>query len=128
MWIGVATQVTIPAISAESVSKRSVQAAWKPPAWIQSETGTASVGEPLARPCARAARAQTEARIIKPMLTSCAARSPMTRPNRPAMIAPNSGAKTATANREEAVLISALHHRHVLDLDRAAITEIHGHD
>src|ERR1700751_4025977 len=52
-------------------------------------------------------------------VTSCAPRSPMTRPKKPAMTAAISGRNTtATANP------SAFHHVDVFDPDRAAVAEI----
>src|SRR5436309_6198190 len=60
---------------------------------------------------------------IPPQVTSWDARSPIARPKNPAMKAANNGRKTTrTANA------SALHHVDVLDLDRAAVTEVDDQD
>src|SRR5215831_10089467 len=58
-----------------------------------------------------------------PQVTSCAPRSPITRPKKPAMIAAKRGRKTtATAKR------SAFHRVDVLDRDRASVAEINNED
>src|SRR5260370_42682198 len=58
-----------------------------------------------------------------PQVTSCAPRSPIARPNKPAMIAAIRGRKTTPTAKA-----SALHHVDVLDPDRAAIAEIDDED
>src|SRR4051812_45816905 len=60
-----------------------------------------------------------------PQVTICAARSPMSQPNRPASAAAKSGRKTIAAY---IALASAFHHVDVLDPDRAAIAEIDHQD
>src|SRR5205809_6966043 len=63
------------------------------------------------------------ASTIPPQVTSWDARSPITRPKKPAMKAASNGRKTTrTANA------SALHHVDILDLDRAAFAEVDDQD
>src|SRR5258708_35847796 len=64
------------------------------------------------------------ARHIAPQVTSWAPRSPVQRPNNPAMMAATSGRKTAAMLTS----ISALHQVDVFDFDGAAIAEIDEQD
>src|SRR5690606_11879317 len=65
------------------------------------------------------------AMISAPQVTACAPRSPSTRPNSPARIAPTSGRKTI---RTSIAAASTLHHVDVFDRDRAAVAEKHHED
>src|SRR5258708_4134107 len=64
------------------------------------------------------------ATAIARQVTSCAPRSPIQRPKKPAMIAPIRGRKTAATVKGR----SAFHQIDVCDGDRAAIAEIDDED
>src|SRR3954447_23691014 len=118
MWMKAEMKLTAVSITPDSVSSRRDHSMLTPPAAIQVASGTT-----CASWCSRTPRnigiAIAADRSIAPQVTSCAPRSPISRPKKPAMMAPSNGRKTtATAT------LSAPHHVNVLDLDRAAVAEI----
>src|ERR1700756_1110026 len=100
------------------VSSRIDQATSTPPATIQLNSGMIRTS-PVARISRNRKRLSTADNKRAPQVTSCAPRSPITRPKKPAIIAASSGRKTtATATA------SALHHVDVFDSDGAAVAEV----
>ena len=79
-------------ITVESVSTRSAQSTEKLPTEIQCRSSTLKAGSPTL--VNRLIQAQTAVTAISPQVTYCALRSPMNRPNRPAIKAPSAGEKT----------------------------------
>src|SRR5271170_849056 len=112
------TSDTIATITADSVSKRSAQATSNEPEAIQENTSIVRP-LPLNATSMNITMPSAAAITMAPQVTSCAARSPVTRPPRPAMIAPISGRKTMAAYTR-----STFHLIDVLDRDGAAISEI----
>src|SRR5215469_12824141 len=105
-----------------NVSSRSDHATSTPPATIQLNSGMTRTSS-LARISRNRKRLSTADSKSAPQVTSCAPRSPITRPKKPAITAAISGRNTtAMANA------SALHHVDVLDPDRAAVAEIDNED
>src|SRR5258708_14059587 len=117
-----ATSDTIATMTADSVSRRNAQATSNEPETIQVKMS-------MVRPAPPSATSQnitmpsTAASDIAPQVTSWAARSPIRRPPRPAMIAPISGRKTIAAYTR-----STFHLIDVLDRDGAAVPEIDHQD
>src|SRR4029077_16577665 len=104
------------------VSSRSAQLTSTPPATIHLASGMTRASS-VARISRNKKRPSTADSNRAPQVTSCAPRSPITRPKKPAIIAAISGRKTtATAKR------SALHHVDVLDRDCAAVAEVDDED
>src|SRR5689334_15649975 len=107
------------------VSRRSAKATSTPPATIHENSG-------ITRTCSLACMSRksgmpSAADSSKaPQVTSCAPRSPMTRPEKPAMIAASSGRKTTAKTKAQPP--SALHHVDVFDPDRAAVAEVDDED
>src|SRR5271168_3142392 len=104
------------------VSSRSDHATSTPPAMIQFASGMTRTWS-LARMSRNRKRPSAADSKRAPQVTSCAPRSPIARPKKPAITAAIKGRNTtATANA------SALHHVDVLDPDRAAVAEIDDED
>ena len=89
------TVETVNIMTAVSTSTRSAQSASKVPECTQRNSSTLNGAPATTWP--RTTQEQTAARIRPPQVTSWAARSPITRPNRPAIAAPSSGRKTTRA-------------------------------
>src|SRR6266404_1330153 len=105
-----------------SVSSRSDQTTSTPPATIQVASGMTR-GPSLERMSRNRKMPSTADSKRAPQVTSCAPRSPITRPKKPAISAAISGRKTtATATQ------SALHHVDVLDRYCPAVAEIDDED
>src|SRR6516162_11880752 len=105
-----------------SVSSRNDHVTSTPPAMIQLASGITR-GPSLARMSRKSGIPSAAASKRAPQVTSCAPRSPITRPKKPAMTAARRGRKTtATAKR------SAFHRVDVLDRDRASVSEIDDED
>src|SRR5271156_205269 len=105
-----------------NVSSRSPQLTSTPPAMINFASGMTRTWS-LARMSRNRKRTSTADSKRAPQVTSCAPRSPIARPKKPAITAAIKGRNTtATANA------SALHHVDVLDPDRAAVAEIDDED
>src|SRR5271168_2879451 len=105
-----------------NVSSRSDHATSTPPATIQLASGI-TCGDSLVRMSQNKMMLSTADIRRAPQVTSCAPRSPITRPKKPAIAAARRGRKaTATAKK------SAFHHVDVLDRNRAAIAEIDDED
>src|ERR1700720_1477929 len=104
------------------VSSRSDHATSTPPATIQLASGITRASS-LARMSRNRKRPSPADRKRPPQVTSCAPRSPIARPKKPAMIAAIRGRKTTATAKA-----SALHHVDVLDSDRAAVAEIDDED
>src|SRR5438552_6153802 len=105
-----------------NVSSRIDQVTSTPPATIQVANGITRTSS-AARMSRNRKRPSTADSKRAPQVTSCAPRSPITRPKKPAMIAAMSGRKTtATAKK------SAFHHVDVLDRDCAAVAEVDDED
>src|SRR5215831_21044867 len=122
MWTIDETTVTTTIMTPLSVSSRSDHATSTPPATIQRNSGMTRTSS-LARMSRNRKRLSTADSKSAPQVTSCAPRSPITRPKKPAITAAIRGRNTtATANA------SALHHVDVLDPDRAAVAEIDDED
>src|SRR6516165_4928350 len=114
--------VTTRIITPLNVSSRSDQVTSTPPAIIQLASGITR-GPSLARMSRNSGMPSAADSKRAPQVTSCAPRSPITRPKKPAMIAARRGRKTtATAKR------SAFHHINVLNRDRASVAEIDDED
>src|SRR5438094_5819868 len=114
--------VTTRIITPLSVSSRSDHVTSTPPATIQLASGITR--EPsLARMSRNRKMPSTADSKRAPQVTSCAPRSPITRPKKPAIIAAISGRKTTATAKE-----SALHHVDVLDRDCAAVAEVDDED
>ena len=110
--------VTTRIITPLSVSSRSDQVTSTPPATIQLASGITR--EPsLARMSRNRKTPSTADSKRAPQVTSCAPRSPITRPKNPATIAAISGKKTTATAKG-----STFHHIDVLDCDRAAVAEV----
>src|SRR5690606_40348332 len=86
------TVLTVNIITAESTSTRITQSASKVPAWIQRNSSTLYGSPPRTPPSTT--QEHSADRIRPPQVTSCAPRSPVHRPKRPATIAPSSGKNT----------------------------------
>src|SRR5580700_3989159 len=104
------------------VSRRSDHATSTPPATIELDSGMTRASS-LARMSRNRKRPSTADSKRAPQVTSCAPRSPIARPKKPAMIAAIRGRKTTATAKT-----SALHHVDVLDPDRTAIAEIDDED
>src|SRR5215467_9766683 len=105
-----------------NVSSRSDHATSTPPATIQLNSGMTRTSS-LARISRNRKTPSTADSKSAPQVTSCAPRSPITRPKKPAITAAIRGRNTtATANA------STLHHVDVLDPDRTAVAEINDED
>ena len=89
------TVETVNIMTADKTSTRSAQSASKVPEYTQRQSSTLN-GAP-ATTSASTTQEQTAARIRPPQVTIWAARSPIRRPNRPAIAAPSSGRKTTSA-------------------------------
>src|SRR6266481_6137089 len=105
-----------------NVSSLSDQVTSTPPATIQVASGMTR-GPSLARMSRKRRIPSTADSKRAPQVTSCAPRSPIIRPKKPAIKAPMSGRKTTATAKE-----LALHHIDVLDRDCAAIAEIDDKD
>src|SRR6202022_4326916 len=105
-----------------NVGSRSDQLTSTPPATIQVASGITRTSS-AARMSRNRKRPSTADSKRAPQVTSCAPRSPITRPKKPAITAAISGRKTTATAKE-----SALHHVDVLDRDCAAIAEIDDKD
>src|ERR1700756_3772108 len=105
-----------------NVSSRSDHATSTPPAMIQLASGITRASS-LARMSRNKKRPSTADSKRAPQVTSCAPRSPIARPKKPAMTAARRGRKT-TATAQQ----SAFHHIDVLDRDRASVAEIDDED
>src|SRR5436305_3012958 len=105
-----------------NVSSRSAQFTSTPPAMIQLARGMTRTSS-VARMPRNRKRPSTADSKRAPQVTSCAPRSPITRPKKPAMIAAIRGRNTTATAKA-----SALHHVDVLDPDRAAVAEIDDED
>src|SRR3954468_4054383 len=117
-----ATRLTIDTITADSVSKRSAQATSNGPEVIQLEMSTVRLAPPSATSTNRKMPKIAD-RTMAPQVTSCAGRSPIRRPPRPAIAAPRSGRKMMAAYTP-----SAFHLVDVFDRDGAAVAEIDHQD
>src|SRR5271167_4269612 len=105
-----------------NVSSRSDQVTSTPPATIQLASEMTR-GPSLARMSRNRRMPSTADSKRAAQVTSCAPRSPITRPKKPAMTAARRGKKTtATATQ------SAFHHIDVLNRDRAPVAEIDDED
>src|SRR4051812_45616893 len=105
-----------------NVSSRSDHATSTPPATIQLASGMTRTSA-LARMSRNRKRPSTADSKRAPQVTSCAPRSPIARPKKPAMIAAIRGRKTTATAKA-----SALHHVDVFDPDRATVAEIDDED
>src|SRR6516225_10322947 len=105
-----------------NVSSLSENATSTPPATIQLASGITR-GPSLARMSWNSGIASAADSKRAPQVTSCAPRSPITRPKKPAMTAAMSGRKTTATAKT-----SALHHVDVLDRDRAPVAEVDNQD
>src|SRR5690554_2692619 len=115
--------VTTQNMTAVRVSTRSAQESSKAPLSIHV---TSSVVRALP-PRATSAKTTIESRADitrPPLVTSCAPRSPMARPKKPAMKAPSSGRNTMRTSST----VSALHQVDVFDGDGAPVPEEHDQD
>src|SRR5690242_16930095 len=122
MWTIAETIVTTRIITPDSVSSRNDQATSTPPAAIQvASTCTCGADWPMMSRNSRMPKIADN--TSAPQVTTCAPRSPITRPKKPAIAAASRGRKTT---RTATALAS--HHPDVLDLDRAAIAEIDDED
>src|SRR5215472_10212463 len=110
--------VTTRIITPLSVSSLNDQVTSTPPATIQLTSGI-TCGSALARISRKRSTPSTADSKRAPHVTSCAPRSPITRPKKPAITAATRGRKTTAAAKR-----STLHHIDVFDRDRAAIAEI----
>src|SRR6266851_1184160 len=118
MWTMADTTVTTATMTALSASKRSAHCTCKSPVSIQVKRSVPRVWPPSATATKRMTP-NTAARLMPAQATSCAPRSPIQRPKKPAMKAPSSGRKMAAI-----VTRSALHQMDVFDRDGAAVAEI----
>src|SRR6516165_2995542 len=101
-----------------NVSSLSENATSTPPATIQLNRGITR-GPLVARMSRNSGMPRAADSKSAPHVTSCAPRSPITRPKKPAITAAISGRKTtATAKR------STFHHIDVLDCNRASVAEV----
>src|SRR5215472_11114891 len=101
-----------------NVSSLSANATSTPPATIQLASGITR-GPSLARMLRNSGILSAADSKRAPQVTSCAPRSPITRPKKPAITAAMSGRKTTPTAKT-----SALHNVDVLDRDRASIAEV----
>src|SRR5215469_1267579 len=104
------------------VSSRSDHATSTPPATIQLANGTTRTSS-AARISRNRKQPSTAESRRAPQVTSCAPRSPIARPKKPAMTAAISGRNTTATAKA-----SALHHVDVFDPDRATVAEIDDED
>src|SRR5262249_44706866 len=110
--------VTTRTMTPLSVSSRSDQVTSTPPARIQLASGITRGPSPPRMSRNRKMLSTADSKRA-PQVTSCAPRSPITRPKKPAITAAMSGRKTTgTAKR------SPFHHIDVFDRDGAAVAEI----
>src|SRR5579859_2524539 len=116
------TQLTTISMTAVRLSKRKLQAMLKSPETIQSATGMVSVW-PASTTSMNTSTESSAEMPTRIEVTSWAARSPIWRPNRPAMAEPSSGRKTIAA-----CMRLALHPVDVFDGDGPAVTEEHHDD
>src|SRR6516164_4133031 len=105
-----------------SVSSRNDHVTSTPPAMTQLASGITR-GPSLARMSRNSGIPSAAASKRAPQVTSCAPRSPITRPKKPAMTAARRGRKTTATAKQ-----SAFHHVDVLDRDRASLTEVDDED
>src|SRR5215472_2449176 len=110
--------VTTTIMTPLSVSSRSDHPTSTPPATIQLASGMIC-GVSLARIWRNSRIPSTADSNKAPQVTSCAPRSPIARPKKPAITEAKSGRKTTAA-----ATASALHHVDIFDRDRASIAEI----
>src|SRR5438132_2768521 len=101
-----------------NVSSRRDQLTSTPPATIQLASGITRTSS-AARMSRNRKIPSTADSKRAPQVTSCAPRSPITRPKKPAISAAISGRKTTATAKE-----SAFHHVDVLDRYRAAVADI----
>src|SRR5258708_38461045 len=118
MWTMADTTVTTATMTALSASKRNAHCTCKSPVSIQVKRSVPRVWPPSATSAKRMIP-NTAARLMPTQVMSCAPRSPIQRPKKPAMNAPSSGRKTAAI-----VTRSTLHQIDVFDPDGAAVAEI----
>src|ERR1700720_3252951 len=122
------TTVTTATMTALSVSKRSAHCACSWRAGSRSPVSI-QVNRSVVRTCppsATSTKRMTPNKAARPMpaqVMSCAPRSPIQRPKKPAMNAPSSGRKMAAI-----VTRSALHQMDVFDRNGAAVAEIDDED
>src|SRR6266436_2603476 len=110
--------VTTRIMTPPNVSSLSDHVTSTPPATIHLANGMTR-GPSLARMSRNRKTPSTADSKRPPQVTSCAPRSPITRPKNPATIAAISGRKTTATAKE-----STFHHIDVLDCDRAAVAEV----
>src|SRR5579864_1224499 len=116
------TMVTTATITALKVSKCSAQSTCSFTASMKLKSGVTNSSPPTATRKKNQMPSAAEARS-PPQVTTCAPRSPIQRPKKPAMIAPSSGRKTTATDTP-----SPLHHVDVFDLDGAPIAVIDHQD
>src|SRR6266849_5458408 len=116
------TMVTTRIMTPLNVSSLSDHVTSTPPATIHVASGMTR-GPSLARMSRNRRMPSTADSKRAPQVTSCAPRSPITRPKNPAITAAMSGRNTtATAKK------LALHHVDVLNRDRTAVAEVDDED
>src|SRR6516225_8183598 len=116
------TMVTTRIMTPLNVSSRSDQVTSTPPATIQLASGMTRRPS-LARMSRNRRMPSTADSKRAPQVTSCAPRSPITRPKNPAMTAARNGRKTTATAKQ-----SALHHVDVFDRDRTSVAEVDDED
>src|SRR5579859_7947688 len=116
------TELTTISMTAVRVSKRRAHETLKSPETIQLSSGTVTVW-PASTTSMNTNTDSTADAATRRDVTSWAALSPITRPNRPAMAEPSSGRKTIAA-----CIRLALHPVDVFDGDGPAVTEEHHDD
>src|SRR5215831_4362458 len=105
-----------------NVSSLSANATSTPPATIQLASGITR-GPSLARMLRNSGILSAADSKRAPQVISCAPRSPITRPKKPAITAAMSGRKTTAMAKQ-----SAFHHVDVLDRDCPAVAEVDDED
>src|SRR5260370_25897670 len=122
MWTMGDTAVTTATMTARSASKRNAHCTCKSPVSIQVKRSVPRVWPPSATSATRMIP-NTAARLMPTQVMSCAPRSPIQRPQKPAMNAPSSGRQTAALATR-----STPHQIDVFDRDGAAVAEIDDDD
>src|SRR5260221_5501282 len=122
MWTMADTTVTTATMTALSASKRNAHCTCKSRVSITLKRSVPRVWLPSATSAKRLIP-NTAATLLQTQVMSCAPRSPIQRPKKPAMNAPSSGRKTAAI-----VTGSTLHQIDVFDRDGAAVAEIDDDD
>src|SRR5437762_8163564 len=114
--------VTTTIMTPLNVSSRSDQVTLTTPATIQVASGITRTSS-AARMSRKRNRPSTADSKRAPQVISCAPRSPITRPKKPAITAAISGRKTTATAKQ-----SAFHHIDVLDRDCPAVAEVDDED